>query len=254
MINTQKMGKGSPVVFLHGLFGSGENLASLARRLPEGYQAILADLPSHGGSSDTEDMAYDSIADILADELLEPLNEPVILVGHSMGGKAAMMLALRYSSQVRGAVFLDIAPVSYPDKHSGIFDAMQAVTRAAPASRSEADAVLSSHISDPHVRGFLLKNFVQGQVWRIPVEQIAAQYPQIRGWDMPEGSSGYHGPSLCIYGQKSEYVQENVHRTEFEKWFPRIQMTAVPGAEHWLHATHTAQVSEELNRFLLSVQ
>lgn len=274
IIHTSTSGRGRPVLFLHGLFGSGENLALLARRLPEGYRAILADLPGHGRSAHIEDMSYAAIADVIANEVCAQLEEPPLIVGHSMGGKAAMMLALRHPEQVAGLVILDIAPVTYADRHRTIFTAMQAVDAAGAGSRREADALLAEYIPEAPVRGFLLKNFIaagrsvdysadhpadrsasrsgeSGHThWRIPVATLLAQYDHVRGWETPQEAEPFEGPVSCIYGSDSAYVDPGEHYSLFSELFADVQLTAIEGAGHWLHATHTDAVVAELNRFI----
>ncbi|GAB6091493.1 alpha/beta fold hydrolase [Spirochaeta dissipatitropha] len=249
MIHTHIIGQGRPVVFLHGLFGSGENLLGLARRLPAGFKAILADLPGHGKSSESADLSYETISDILVDGL--SLTEPAIFVGHSMGGKAAMMTALRHPEQVASLAVLDIAPVTYPEKHLGILYAMREISRLKPGSRKEADRYLGSSISDSIVRGFLLKNYDSTQtIWRIPVESIIDQYEEIRGWDLPWDADPFPGPACCIYGSESTYVQPDQHEKLFQSLFPEIELVCIEEAEHWLHSSHLDQTSKALNRFL----
>ncbi|AFG38632.1 alpha/beta fold hydrolase [Spirochaeta africana] len=250
MIHTRELGSGTPVVFLHGLFGSGENLTGLARGLPDGFRAVLADLPGHGRSSWIQDMRISRMADMLAAELLQKLECPAVVVGHSLGGKVAMALALQSPELVSATAVLDIAPVRYPDRHSHILDALLRVQQAQPQSRSQADTMLAQDVPDQMVRGFLMKNYDPQEVWRIPVDTLAEQYDALRDWDI--SSAVYSGASLCLYGGKSEYVVPAQHAAELQRFFPSINLVEIPGAGHWLHASHMAETSRELNRFIIS--
>ncbi|MFM5503315.1 alpha/beta fold hydrolase, partial [Aeromonas veronii] len=163
-MNFKEQGQGAPVVLIHGLFGSLDNLGLLARPLGEQYRVISVDLRNHGASFHSDEMSYPAqAADVLA--LLDHLGlDRVALVGHSMGGKVAMQLAKQAPERVNQLVVADIAPVAYPHaRHKNVFAGLNATLEHAPQSRSEAEAMLAEHIEIAGVRQFLLKSFSKGE-------------------------------------------------------------------------------------------
>ena len=148
---------GSWVVFCHGLFGQGKNWTQVAKVVAERHRVLLLDMPQHGRSEWTPGFDYLDAADQVADSLAD---EPVAVVGHSMGGKIAMVLALRHPQRVGRLCVVDVAPVAYPSAHSfdRYVDAMQGLDLGSLAARADADAALTDAVPEPVVRGFLLQN------------------------------------------------------------------------------------------------
>ena len=176
------VGKGTPALVLHGLFGSGTNWRTIARRLADRLECHLVDQRNHGRSPHAHAMAYPELAaDVLAYLDARGIGRAG-LIGHSMGGKTAMTLALLAPARVRWLVVADIAPARSPSDHRPILDALRSMPLAAIASRGEADAALASTVSDPALRQFLLQNVVSdgaGLRWRIDLEAIAAALPEL---------------------------------------------------------------------------
>ncbi len=240
----REVGSGSPVVLLHGLFGSARNLAGVARALAAEHRVVSLDLRNHGGSGHDPAMGYAAMADDVA-ETMDALGlAAVAVVGHSMGGKVAMRLALSAPQRVARLVVADIAPVPYPSRFGAFARAMLALPP--HASRTQADALLTPDVPDAAVRSFLLHDFRPGEGWRIGLAQIAAALPVIESWD---GTGRYDGPALFVTGAQSDYVRPE-HRPAILLLFPAARFIAVKQAGHWLHAEQPAAFNATVGAFL----
>jgi pimeloyl-ACP methyl ester carboxylesterase len=248
-LHTTDLGEqGSRVVFCHGLFGQGKNWTQIAKALADRHRVTLVDMPNHGRSAWTEQFDYAQMADAVAGLL----DEPAALVGHSMGGKAAMLAALRHPDRVERLCVVDVAPVSYrgSDEFRGFIDAMLGMDLAPIDSRADADAALAAAVPDPGVRGFLLQNLRRdGDAWRwLPnLELLRSDLDELRAW--PATDAVYEGPVLWIAGADSDYVRDE-HRDAMEARFPRARRVTVKGAGHWVHSAQPAVVAGLLDRFL----
>ncbi len=237
LLNFKEQGQGQPVVLIHGLFGSLDNLGLLARPLSEQYRVISVDLRNHGASFHSDEMSYPvQAADLLA--LLDRLGlEQVAIVGHSMGGKVGMQLAKLAPTRVAKLVVADIAPVAYPHaRHQNVFAGLNATLEQAPQNRSEAEAILAQYIEIAGVRQFLLKSFAKtghGWGWRFNVPALERNYANIMGW--PDAQSRFEGPALFIKGGDSDYMQPE-HTETVMAQFPAAKARVIAGTGHWLHA------------------
>ncbi|WP_299038839.1 alpha/beta fold hydrolase [uncultured Pseudokineococcus sp.] len=273
---SQTVGEEGPrVVFVHGLFGQGRNWSTIARSLAAGPRRVTTlDLPDHGASPRTERVDYLAMAEQLADEL-ELLGEPVVLVGHSMGGKVAMQLALRRPELLRALVVVDIAPVEYPltggrtddpDEEASPFaayiEAMRAVDLHALGSREEAHDALREAVPSDAVRGFLLQSLLRvpspgedGARWRwalnLPV--LADGLEVLRGFPDPPEGAVYPGPVLWVAGARSTYVLDE-DRPRMDALFPATQLLRVKDAGHWVHSEQTAVFTAAVERFCTRVE
>jgi esterase len=245
-LKVTEAGEGPAVLLLHGLFGSARNLGAVARALAEQFRVLSLDLRNHGDSPHDPAMDYAVMAaDVI--ETLEAENAlPAAVVGHSMGGKVAMRLALTAPDQVRRLVVADIAPVNYPS-HFGAFAAAM-LTVPDDATRPQADAILAPVVQDPAVRSFLLHNFRPGRGWRVGLPQIAAALPMIETWDQHEAAP-YPGPALFVTGARSDYVKPQDHPT-IRALFPTARFVAIKDAGHWLHAEQPAAFAATVSAFL----
>lgn len=251
-LHTRVEGEGPAVIMLHGLFGDGANLAGIARPLRDQYQIWLPDQRNHGQSPHAEDCSYVALAqDIKALIDTEEL-AAVHLVGHSMGGKAAMTFALQHPEQVRSLTVIDIPPRSYPLRHRAVFGALRAVAEARVQSRQEAQAIMAEHIEEEMVRQFLLKNLVRhdgGFQWRLNWQQLEASGQQLG--DFPIQSGQYTGPTQFLIGAESDYVTaEDV--AIIPQWFPHAQIHSAAGAGHWVHAQAPQWVVQHVEALLAS--
>lgn len=242
---------GLPVLMVHGLFGQGRNLGALARRLSEGRRVISLDMRNHGDSFHNPDHSYRALAGDLADAIAD-LGGCADLVGHSMGGKASMVLSLMRPEMVRKLAVLDIAPVAYDHSQSHLIDAMASLDLSTIDRRSTADAALAERIKEPGVRAFLLQSLdlkADPKVWRLNLPVLRDQMDQLVGW--PEGlpRAAFDGPVLEIAGERSDYVTD-AGQAALREYFPQARMVRVKGAGHWLHADAPETVSEILVSFL----
>jgi esterase len=234
ILNAIELGEGPPLVLLHGLFGQARNFGALQRRLAAGGRRVIAfDMPNHGASPHAPAMDYRSMADDVAETMAARGIPTAAVLGHSMGGKAAMMLALTAPTRVARLLVSDIAPVSYPSRWTALVDAMNAVPSGTP--RAEADAALASAEPDAGVRAFILTNRKpDASGWRIGLEGIAASLHAIMGWAMPE-EAAYEGPTLFAAGERSHYIRVE-DRPLIRAAFPHARFLTVKGAGHWVHA------------------
>jgi esterase len=238
------MGAGAPVVLLHGLFGSARNLGGVQRVLAGRFRVLSLDLRNHGASPHDPVMDYPAMAADVLETLAAEAALPAAIVGHSMGGKVAMQIALQAPDQVQRLVVADIAPVRYPS-HFGAFAAAM-LTVPPTATRPEADAILASAVDDPAVRSFLLHNFRPGDGWRIGLPEIAAALPQIEEWTT---TGLYPGPVLFVTGARSDYVKA-ADQPVIRALFPAARFVAIKDAGHWLHAEQPAAFAATVEAFL----
>ncbi len=245
-------GAGPAVVLLHGLFGAARNLGGLARGLASRTRVVSLDLRNHGESGHAAEMDYAVMAADVAETLAALRIERAAVVGHSMGGKTAMMLALTRPALVERLAVLDIAPVTYDDGHGhgGYVAAMRGLALSLGLSRAAADAALSACVPEAPLRAFLLNNLVLGERphWRLGLDQIAAALPALMAGP-PLAAAPYPGPVLFLRGGASDYVAPAAHG-DILQLFPSAVIETVDGASHWLHADHPHEVAAALQAFL----
>ncbi len=231
-----QQGDAAPLVLLHGLFGAAANFGAIQRRLASAGRVIAFDLRNHGCSPHDPAMPYAAMAADVLDSLAALGAPRAALIGHSMGGKVAMAAALMQPDRVSRLVVADIAPVRYAPAFRGFLGAMLAIPLAPGLRRADADAALASAVPDARVRSFLLQNLQFGPAphWRIGLQEIAANLPEIEGWETPQHAE-YAGPTLVLRGERSDYVQP-AHRPAIRALFPAVRFTSLKGAGHWLHA------------------
>jgi pimeloyl-ACP methyl ester carboxylesterase len=244
---------GSPVVFCHGLFGQGRNWTQAGKALAEDHRVLLVDMPHHGRSSWGESFDYLDAADRVA-ALLDPA-DPVALVGHSMGGKIAMLVALRRPELVSRLCVVDVAPVGYrhADEFRGYIAGMRSLDLDRMERRAEADEGLTEAVPNPTVRSFLLQNLRRdgdGWRWQVDLDVIDRDLPSIGGWPADRvGDASYDGPVLWVAGETSHYVKDE-HAAEMDRLFPRNRRVTIKGAGHWVHSEQPEVFLEVLRRFL----
>jgi esterase len=239
------------VVIAHGLYGSARNWGVIARRLADRREVVAVDMRNHGDSPRHPTQSYPDMAADLA-EVIENLEGPVDLLGHSMGGKAAMQLALTRPELVRRLVIADIAPVAYAHDQTRHARAMAAVDLTRITSRAEADVALAAGVKDPALRAFFLQSLdlrAQPPRWKLNLPVLEAEMPHIVGW--PGTEDCFDGPTLFLTGADSSYVRPE-HRETIRALFPKARFAKIPGAGHWLHAEKPREFEETVRVFLES--
>jgi len=240
------LGEGPPVVLLHGLFGAAANWGAIQKRLAAHHRVTALDLRNHGASPRGAAMDYAS----LAADVAETMAAPAAVLGHSMGGKVAMALALTQPSRVTRLVVADIAPVTYPPALRGYVAAMQAIPLTASLTRRAADSALAAAVPEPNIRGFLLQNLRFGTSppqWRLALAELAAGMPEIEAF--PAFTTRYEGPTLVLNGGRSGYIRA-AHHAAFRALFPAARFATLPEAGHWLHAEQPDQFLALIEPFL----
>ena len=236
-----------PLLIAHGLFGSGRNWGVIARRLSADRLVLTPDMRNHGESPWTDSHGYPDLAADLA-EVIAAHGGIADVVGHSMGGKSAMVLALTQPAMVRKLIVADIAPVAYDHSQQQFIDAMRSVDLSQVTRRAEASAQLARHVEDTTLQAFFTQALdVPNKRWRLNLDTLEADMPKILGF--PEVSGVYDGPALFLAGAQSDYVRPE-YRPKIRGLFPRARFAKLMGAGHWLHAEKPREFEESVRAFL----
>jgi len=243
----QPQGSAPAVILLHGLFGSLSNLASAAKALGESFTTYQLDLRNHGTSPHNDNMTYPE----MSNDILEFMDDHNItcahILGHSMGGKVAMQVALNHPDRLLKLIVADIAPVTYAQHNNPALDGLQALSQMKLESRRQANKALSQYINEQPVRAFLLKNLYRAETdsykLRLNLPAILNHYQSIR-----ETLSGnpFSGPTLFLKGSDSAYIQQK-HKETILHLFPNAKVKIINGTGHWLHS----EKPEIFNRFVV---
>ncbi len=262
----RRLGQGQTVIIAHGLYGSSDNWMTIANALSTQFEVILVDMRNHGQSPHSPEHSYPD----LASDLLELINEfhlvnPAI-IGHSMGGKAAMQLALDHPDKIAKLVVVDIAPTSYitgenyapqAQEHVKIISALQSLPLQQITSRIEAEQLLSKSVQPMAVVRFLLKNMERndlgGFYWKLNLAALDHNLGNLMGGVHPTGhhTAPADMPTLFIKGELSPYINIERDKEVIASLFPQSHITTIPKAGHWVHAEQTSKFLEKLNDFLL---
>ncbi|MCB5198668.1 alpha/beta fold hydrolase [Loktanella sp. TSTF-M6] len=247
MLNTVVTGTATDkpaLLIAHGLFGSARNWGVIAKRLADTRRVIAVDMRNHGDSFHSDTHRYPEMAEDLA-EVIAAQDGPVDVMGHSMGGKAAMMLALTQPALVRRLIVADIAPVAYAHDQFGPLDAMRGVDLSNVTTRKDAADQMDI---DPAVIPFLLQSLnLRDKRWDLNLDTLAADMGHITGW--PEVDAQFDGPVLMLRGANSDYVTAD-HATIISALFPQAQTQTIADAGHWLHAEQPRAVETAVRDFL----
>ncbi|WP_431284608.1 alpha/beta fold hydrolase [Humitalea sp. 24SJ18S-53] len=238
-LHATEAGDGPPLVLLHGLFGAAANWGAIQKALSASYRVIALDLRNHGQSPRGPSMDYAAMAVDVAETLAAMGARPATVIGHSMGGKVAMALAVADPGAVSRLVVADIAPVAYPPIQRGFLAAMQGLALDPGLTRRAADAALAQTVPEAGIRAFLLQSLrFEGAVphWRLGLVELAAGMPAIEA--APPGGR-FDGPVLVLAGEKSDYIRPE-HHALFRGLFPAATFATVPLAGHWVHAENPA--------------
>ncbi|BDG71366.1 alpha/beta fold hydrolase [Roseomonas fluvialis] len=251
ILSTTEAGAGPPLVLLHGLFGAGQNWGGIRSVLARRMRVLTPDLRNHGASGRDPDMSYAAMAADVAQTMDAAGMPRAAVLGHSMGGKVAMALALAHTARVERLVVADIAPVRYRPALRGYVAAMQGIVLRHGLARREADAALAAAIPEAGIRAFLLQNLrfeSDPPAWRLGLAEIAAAMPQIEDFSTPPGAR-FDGPVLVLAGERSGYIRPE-HHDAFDALFPARRFATVPAAGHWVHAENPAGFLALLQPFL----
>jgi esterase len=250
-LQSLEAGQGPPLILLHGLFGSARNWGTVQKALSGDYRVVALDLRNHGASPHVPGMGYADQAEDVAETLAALGIQRATILGHSMGGKAAMMLALTRPELVERLIVADIAPRPYPPALRGVVAALQAVPLHAGLTRQEADQALQGAVPEAPIRNVLLQNlrFESARPgWRIGLTEIADAMPEIEAFAPPQGAR-FNGPALAMAGALSPYIRAEDHAA-FRAFFPRIGFVSIARAGHWLHAENPEGFMAALRDFL----
>lgn len=240
-----------PLLLLHGLLGSSANWHSIARALEGGFRVLVPDLRNHGRSPHSQDTDYPLMAADLAALIRRLELGAADLVGHSLGGKVAMQLALQAPDMVRSLVVVDIAPVRYDHRFESMITALQGLDLGSLTNRQQADRQLADLLDDPGLRQYLLQNLVKEQGrwrWRMYLDGLIRAMPDLMDFPVATGRQ-FPGPALFLYGGASTYVLPE-HAGAIRERFPMARLRMVPGAGHWVYAEQPEAFLLALNGFL----
>ena len=236
-----------PLLIVHGLYGSGRNWGVIAKRLSDERQVIAVDQRNHGDSPWTERHGYEDMAGDLA-EVIEAHGGKADVLGHSMGGKAAMVLALTRPELVNRLILADIAPVAYDHSQIQYIEAMRAVDLGSIEKRSDAKDQLARHVPEPTLRSFFTQSLdIKEKRWKLNLDLLAEEMPKIIGF--PEIEGRFDGPTLFLSGGESDYVAPE-HRARIKALFPESRFAKIPGAGHWLHAEKPREFEAAVRAYL----
>ena len=252
ILNSRIEGNGKPMLIIHGFLGMNDNWKSLGTQFAaQGFQVHALDLRNHGKSFHSNDFSYELMAEDVKQYCEFHQLTNVILLGHSMGGKVAMLLASTYPDLVSKLIIADIGPKYYPPHHQTILEGLNAIDFSEKPSRSDAEEILSAYIKDFGTRQFLLKNLY----WQTP-EQLAFRFNlavfidkiEVVGTALPFENT-FSKPTLFLRGDKSNYIED----ADFEMihhHFPASKIETIKNAGHWLHAENPKDFYEVVMRFL----
>lgn len=271
-LNFKEFGAGEPLVILHGLFGTLDNWQTIARQLADDFTVYIVDLPNHGRSPHTKgEFDYSEMSDAVAEFLTKNWIHETRLIGHSMGGKLAMQLALNQPDLIKKLAVIDIAPKKYSGGHGNIFKALFALNLKTLTDRKEAEQFLTEHLPEEGAGTiqFLLKNLSRraetsheptsdvqnpkyteggGFEWKMNLDVLWANYPRIL--DKLEGDTPFRKPTLFVRGGTSNYVK-NADFDVISKLFPNSAIETIEDAGHWVHAEKPKELLAVLKNFMI---
>jgi len=260
-LHFQKFGEtGSPLLLIHGLFGSGANWRSVARELAEDHVVYLVDLRNHGSSPHFPSHTYLELASDIQELVLSENLQDYILCGHSMGGKAVMVNALMSDvladDQLRGSVIYDIAPVAYEHSHSNNLAALMSLDLSLIESRADADKELQEQIPDTATRLFLLQSLAkdEGQFyWKLNLPVLKEHMSDIVGFPTAlVEDKQCSKPTLFLYGGNSDFVKME-SKEEIFKLFPNAKLQELESAGHWIHIDERAKLVQSTKNFIKNI-
>jgi esterase len=251
-LHYREYGAGSPLIILHGLFGNADNWSTLARKFGERYNTFTPDLRNHGQSPHVAEMDYSAMAGDIRLFLEQQLLDSAFVMGHSMGGKVAMLMALDHPELVDKLVVVDMSVRAYSGGHQEIFDAMFGLDLAHIKTRKDAEEALALRLDQVDILQFLLKNLIydkhlEGYKWRINLPVIYENYERIL--EALQSDKRFDKPALFIHGARSNYLQES-DKPLILRMFPQATFLPIADAGHWVHAEKPSELFEAVINFL----
>jgi len=246
-------GSGKPFIFLHGFLGMGDNWKTLGNKFAKnGFEVHLVDQRNHGRSFHADTFNYEVMAEDIKNYCDQHKLEKIILLGHSMGGKAAMLFAAKYPTMVSKLILADIAPKIYPQHHQDILKGLSSLNFQKMESREDADVQLKKYIADVGVRQFLLKNLYRKTKdqfdLRMNLSVLIKNIDEVGG-ALPEEAK-YNGEVLFLRGERSGYI-EDLDMLQIQKHFPKAKLVTIPKSGHWLHAENPEAFFQEVMKFII---
>lgn len=252
VLHSNIIGEGQPIIILHGFLGMSDNWKSMGSKYAEeGFQVHLLDLRNHGKSFHSQEFNYDILAEDVKNYMEHHGLEETVILGHSMGGKTAMLFACRYPLLTKKLLVADIAPKFYPPHHQDIINGLNALDIKNIDSRNEADVQLSKSIKNVGIRQFLLKNlyWVEKGIlgFRFNLEVLSGKMEEIG--ENIGSTDTYKGPTLFLRGERSEYITPD-DISVIKRHFPLATVATIDKAGHWLHAENPTQFLEKTVQFI----
>ena len=253
-LHHEQFGRGPDLVILHGLFGSGNNWRSFAKKLSKDFRISLVDLRNHGKSPNSEEMDYIVMLEDVLLFLEQKTADSVSVLGHSMGGKTAMQLALRHPQKIKNLIVGDISPVVYAngDGHRSYLKAMNSIPLTRGLARTEIDELLSKSIPESTIRTFLLTNLEirsSQSNWKINLKALEENLSDLMDFPIDPKMLPFNGNSLFIAGNNSNYIQ-NQHQPVLQQWFPKHRLVRLKNCGHWIHIDQPEALIKTLKYFL----
>lgn len=254
-LNFKRYGKGgTPLIILHGLFGSLDNWHTLAKRFSEEFETYTIDQRNHGKSPHTEDQSYKLMARDLRDFMDQQQIKKANLLGHSMGGKTVLQFAMDYPERIHSIIVADIGPKVYPPRHDEIIHALKSVDLSKVNRRKDAEEQLGQYIQNEGIKLFLLKNMNRNEdgsySWKMNLPVLEKNYNKLSA-AIPMNHE-FQKPALFLRGEKSSYIL-NEDKDEIRKYFPQVQFITLKNAGHWLHADVPKVFGEVVMNFIWQV-
>lgn len=243
---------GTPLVIAHGLFGSASNFNTLGRALSADRPVVLVDMRNHGDSPWDDDVRYSAMAEDLARVIERHCAGRALVLGHSMGGKTTMALALDWPDHVAGVIIADIAPINYTHSHLPFIHAMLAVDLSGVTRRSQVGPMLADAIPEAPFRAFILQNLVieSGQArWRLNLRALLGGMTDLTAWPSALDAKSFGGAALFLHGGASDYMSPMLV-PRVRELFPAAQVQSIAGAGHWLHAEKPAEFQAAVTAWL----
>lgn len=250
-MNHKRLGSGPPIIIMHGLFGMLDNWMSFGRKLAEHFTVYLVDLRNHGRSEHAEEMTYEDMAEDVIDLIREMDMDRPHLMGHSMGGKVAMYVALNFEESIRRLIIVDIAPKAYPPGHLEIMNVLMNLDLNEMQNRADAFKHIYKGVRDERITGFLMKNIGRSKEgtlqWKMNLRVIYDHYLKII--DLVGAPWSFNGKTLFVKGGLSDYIQEQDIPLIIQL-FPKAIIKSIDGAGHWVHADQPDRLYVEVMNFL----